>query len=226
MLLVHTSGPDVLRNLGRPALAFISVLMLASCTSGGSETKAADPCGISPTSQEGELVRSVLGTEDFSTKAYGPTSSLVDKAERALRVMGPEKDTFYTNVCGYGTEDERRDARVIFLAGWSLRTSAVPSAPNDASYAWNGARGVTNESRSSLLVPCDMPGELKTQSQKVWLTADMTYTFGPTRPDVNQAVKDRRMTFAYLMARRVTEALGCENEPLSKPPVVSPVPTP
>ncbi|MFD7914611.1 hypothetical protein ACFV30_28475 [Streptomyces sp. NPDC059752] len=43
---------------------------------------------------------------------------------------------------------------------------------------------------------------------------------------VDQAGKDRRMTLTYLMTRRVTDALGCENEPLEKPPVVKPLPAP
>ncbi|MCY0959058.1 hypothetical protein [Streptomyces sp. H27-H5] len=201
------------------------MLMLASCTSGGSGAEAANPCGISPSSEEAALVREVLGAEDFATKTYGDTNLLVGKMERALPTI-PQRESFYTNACGYSTDGEQSKAGVTFLAGWSLRTSTLPSFPKDVSYELNGARGVARNSGSMLLVPCDMPGELNAQSQKVWLTADTTYSFSPSRPDVDQATRDQRMTLAYLMTRRVTEALGCENKPLAKPPVVRPLPTP
>ncbi|MFJ4774927.1 hypothetical protein [Streptomyces sp. NPDC088762] len=200
------------------------MLMLASCASGELDEKAADPCGISPSSEEEALVRELLGTEAFETKAYGTTSKLVDKFKRALPVLRPEKHIFYTNACGYSTDDEQGDARMTFVPGWFLRASEVPSFPGDVSYDLNGARGVTSGTRTALFVPCDMPGELGSQSQKAWLTADITFT--PSRPDADQAAQGRRMTLAYLMARRVTDALGCENEPLAKPPVVKPLPTP
>lgn len=223
---MRTSGPDVLKAFVRSASALVCVLMLASCTSGDSEAEAANPCGINPSSEEAALVHELLGTEEFATKAYATTSRLVDKFERALPVLRPEKHIFYTNACEYRADDDHRDARVTFVPGWFLRTSTVPSSPDDASYDVNGARGLTNDLRSTLLVQCDMPGELRAQSQKVWLTADTTFTFNPSRSDVDQATKDRRMTLTYLMARRVTDALGCENKPLEKPPVVKPIPSP
>ncbi|MFD3697077.1 hypothetical protein ACFWUZ_13135 [Streptomyces sp. NPDC058646] len=221
---MRTSDPDVLKAVVRSTTAFVCVLVLASCTSGGSRTETANPCGISPSSEEEALVREVLGTEDFATKAYGDTGWLVDKMERALPVMRPEKHSFYTNACGYSVKDEQRDVRMTFLAGWFVRTSAVPSFPDDVSYSLNGARGTASGDRTTLLVQCDMPGELRAQSQNVWLTADTSFTSSPSRTVADQAAKDRRMTLTYLMARRVTEALGCENEPLAQPPVVKPLP--
>ncbi|MFJ7588083.1 hypothetical protein ACIQZO_12000 [Streptomyces sp. NPDC097617] len=219
-----TSGPDALKVLARSTAVLLVVLSLASCTSGGSEARAANPCGIASPSEEEALVREVLDTEGFTTKDYGPTSQLVDKAKRALPVISPKKDVFYTNVCRYSTGDEQGDANATFLAGWVLRDAAVPSTPNDSAYMVNGARGAANGSRSALLVQCDMPGDLGAKSREVWLTADLT--FGPSRPDVDQTAKDRRMTLTYLMARRVTDALGCENKPLEKPPVVKPLTAP
>ncbi|MEU3062030.1 hypothetical protein [Streptomyces subrutilus] len=212
------------KALARSTTALLGVLLLASCTSGGSEARSANPCGIGTASQEEALVREVLGSQDFTTKDYGSTSGFVDEAKRALPVLRPEKHTFYTNVCGYGTADERGAGGMTFLAGWLLRTSGAPSSPGDVPYALNGVRGVASDSRSTLLVPCDMPGDLREQSQKVWLTGDLT--FGQSRPATDQAAKDRRMTLAYLMTRRVADALGCENKPLEKAPVVKPAPTP
>lgn len=223
---MRTSGPDVLKALVQSTTAFICVLTLASCTSGGSEAEAANPCGISPSSEEAALVRELLGTEDFATKSYGTTSRLVDKFERALPVIRPEKHMFHTNACEYSMKDEHGDVRMTFVPGWFLRTHEAPSLPGDASYSLNGARGVTSGTRSTLLVQCDMPGELRAQSQEVWLTADIRFTFSPSRPAADQAAQGRRMTFTYLMARRVADALGCENKPLDKAPVVKPLPSP
>ncbi|MCX4962794.1 hypothetical protein [Streptomyces virginiae] len=219
-----TSGPDALKILARSTAVLVSVLTLASCTSGGSEAEAANPCGISSSSAEEALVRDVLGAEDFATKDYRTTSRLVDMMKRALPAIRPEKRVFYTNACRYSTDDKHGDVSATFLAGWSIRTSVVPSPPDDASYLLNGARGEAIGSRSSLLVQCDMPGELAAKSRDVWFTADIS--FSPSPPDVDQTTKDRRMTLTYLMARRVTDALGCENKPLEKPPVVKPLPTP
>ncbi|MFB7465895.1 hypothetical protein ACFCZ1_20765 [Streptomyces sp. NPDC056224] len=222
---MRTSGPDVRKAFAGSTLALLCVVALASCTADDSASKSADVCGISPSSEEESLVREVLGKEDFVTKAYGSTSVLVDKMERALPNM-PKRDMFYTNACGYSVGGEQGDSGVTFLAGWFLRTSELPSFPNDVSYEVNGVRGVARSSSSTLLVPCDLPGELRAQSQKVWLTADTTFTFSPSRPDADQAAQERRMTFTYLMARRITDALGCENKPLEKPPVVKPAPSP
>lgn len=167
-------------------------------------------------------MRELLGTDNFTTKSYRTTSGLVDEFERALPNLGPDKHIFFTHTCEYGTDG----ARVAFAPGWFLRTAAVPSFPNESTYSLSGARGVTSNSRSTLLVECDMPGELKEQSHKAWLTSDTRYTFTPSRPDADQAARDRRMTLTYLMAQRITDALGCENKPLEQPPVVKPLPSP
>nr|WSX51779.1 hypothetical protein OG409_24335 [Streptomyces sp. NBC_00974] len=222
---MRISGPDVLKGLVGPTTALVCVLMLASCTSADSEAEAAKLCAISPPSEEEALVRGLLGAEAFETKAYGTTRALVGKMERALPSVS-KRERFYTDACGYGADDEQRDIRATFLVGWLLKTAKEPSFPGDTFYDVNGARGITNDRRSTLLVQCDLPGDLREQSRKVWLTADTSYTFGPARPKADQATEDREMTLTYLMARRITDALGCENKPLEKPPVVKPLPAP
>ncbi|CAM5447076.1 hypothetical protein SAVIM338S_02727 [Streptomyces avidinii] len=222
---MRTFGPDVRKAFSGSALALLCAVTLASCTSNDSASKSADACGLSQSSEEESLVREVLGTEDFATRAYGSTSVLADKMRRALPNVA-DKERFYTNACGYSVGGEPREAGVTFLSGWFLRTAAPPSFPADVSYDVSGTRGVARNSDSTLYVACDMPGEFRAQSQKVWLTADTTYTFNPSRPDADQSIHDRRMALTYLMARRITEALGCENKPLEQPPVVKPLPTP
>ncbi|WP_327168125.1 hypothetical protein [Streptomyces subrutilus] len=90
----------------------------------------------------------------------------------------------------------------------------------------NGIPGETNDIASRLFVPCDLPDPLRELSDKVWLRADTSYSVNIRRPKGDQTSKDRQTAFAYLMTRRVTEALGCENKPLEKAPVVKPAPTP
>lgn len=222
---MRTFGPDVLPSVARSMAVVLCVLALASCSSGGSDAEAANPCGVSPPSQEEELAREILGTRDFETKADGSTERLVDKMERALPVIGPDKHVFFTEACDYSTDQAGRQVQATFVPGWLFRTSEEPLLPGQP-YSVNGVRGASGDSRSGLVVACDMPGELREASQKVWFTADITFTSSPSLPKVDQAERDRRMTLTYLMARRVTDALGCENKPLAKPPVVKPLPTP
>lgn len=223
---VRTSGPDVLQFLVRSTAALACVVMLASCTSGGSEADTANPCGISPPSEEGKLVGELLGTKGFDTKAVKTTSGLVEETERALRLIRPEKHRFSTDVCRYTGEGEQGQAKAVFASGWFLKDARPPAFASDSTYDLNGARGFANGGRSTLFVQCDLPGDLREQSQKVWLRADTSYTFSPSTPTADQTAKDRGMTLTYLMARRVTDALGCENEPLAQAPVVKPLPTP
>ncbi|WP_327306622.1 hypothetical protein OG730_26750 [Streptomyces sp. NBC_01298] len=211
-----------MKVFGRSAAALVCVLALASCTSDKPAPEAANLCGITAASEEETLMREVLGVKEFTTKVYTPTEKLVDMSERALPVIRPEKTRFFTNVCEYGTGDGQQDFHVTFLTGWSLRSAQAPLG-NGAVYELNGAQGLATDSRSRLLVQCDMPGELGEQSRKVWLTGDAN--FAPSRADVDQVTKDRRTVLTYLMARRVTEALGCENKPLAQPPVVKSLPT-
>ncbi|MFB6478565.1 hypothetical protein ACFCXF_08825 [Streptomyces virginiae] len=223
---MHTSSRDVIKTLGRSAAALVCVAALASCTSGDSEAEA-DLCGISASSEEEALVREILGTADFETKTYKSKSVLADKVKRALPGMRPGKNSYFNAACRYRVEDEHRAVSATFSFGWSPRVPPGPPS-NGVSYELDGASGVTSESNSTLLVQCDLPGELGAQSRNVWFSADAYFSFMPATGTgvVDQAGKDRRMTLTYLMTRRVTDALGCENKPLEKPPVVKPLPTP
>lgn len=226
MQLVHTSSRDVIKTLGRSAATLVCVAALASCTSGDSEAEA-DLCGISASSEEEALVREILGTADFETKTYKSKSVLADKVKQAMQQMIPGKDSYFNAACRYGRDDQQGGTYAIFSFGWSPRASSdVPTASGSVTYELNGAGGVVNTGNSTLLAQCDLPGELGAQSRNVRLSADAAFSAGPDGPAENQAAKDRRMTLTYLMARRVTDALGCENKPLEKPPVVKPLPTP
>ncbi len=227
MPLVHTSCRDVATVLGRSAAVLACVLALTSCTSGGSEAKAANPCEIRADAQEGALVRGILSVESFETKASKSTSELTDKMRFVLRNMKPGKDSASNAACTYGSTDGQRDARAVFSFGWSPREAvAEPTRPGDSAYDANGSRATASTTASALLVQCDLPGDLAAESRRVWLSADAYFSFTPSAPAADQAAKDRRATLTYLMTRRVTEALGCENKPLAQAPVVKPAPGP
>lgn len=224
---MRTSGPDVLKALARSTVALLCVLTLASCTSGDPEAKAADLCATTPASEEEVLLREVLQAEGFTTKVYKPRDEMVKKLQRELRLMRPEKETYYNLSCAFQAESQDRLARASFSFGWFPRAvPQKPTFPGDVVYDVNGARGVADDTKAKLLVQCDMPGELAAQSKQGWLSVDVYYMFRDFQPDRDRTAKDRKMTLAYLMARRVTDALGCENKPLEKPPVVKPLPSP
>ncbi|MFE4262195.1 hypothetical protein [Streptomyces sp. NPDC056883] len=44
---------------------------------------------------------------------------------------------------------------------------------------------------------------------------------GPDEGACVRTPRDRQTTLTYLMARRVTDALGCENKPLEQAPAVT-----
>ncbi|NXY97968.1 hypothetical protein HYE82_27050 [Streptomyces sp. BR123] len=217
----------MLKTLGRSTAALLCVLTLASCNLGDADEKAADLCGTTSSSEEAVLLREVLETEGFTTKVRKSMGELVKKLERDLRSMRPEKQTYYHLTCTFQADTDTRLAQANFSFAWAPRTSPQqPWFTGDVSYDVNGARGVADYTKARLLVQCDMPGELAEQSQKAYLSADVYYSFMDFEPDTGQAATDRKMALAALMTRRVTEALGCENKPLEKPPVVKPLPTP
>ncbi|MCP3756142.1 hypothetical protein [Streptomyces sp. TBY4] len=228
-----------MRISARPAAAaLVSLLLLlplASCTPGSGEP-AAHPCGLGADSREDALVREVLARESYETQVLDSTSALAKTMEQALPSIGPKKTSFGANACAYKRIVDLDIAHMVLVAGWVLRGSEGRPYFDDVAYELNGVRGLTNigvsefglttASRSNLLIPCDLPGKLAARSRKVWLEAELRYTFSPRRLELDQAAKDSRMTLTYLLARRVTDALGCENQPLAKPPVVEPLPAP
>ncbi|MEU5805696.1 hypothetical protein [Streptomyces sp. NPDC047718] len=217
----------MLKALGRSTAALTCAVLLASCSSGDADEKAAGLCGTTSSSEEAVLLREVLETEGFTTKARKSMGELVKKLERDLRSMPPEKQTYYHLICSFQADTETRLARANFSFAWAPRTAPQqPWFTGDVSYDVNGARGVADNATARLLVQCDMPGDLATQSQKAYLSADAYYSFMDFEPDKSQAATDRKMALTALMTRRVTEALGCGNKPLEKSPVVKPLPTP
>lgn len=224
-------GPDASKILARSTAAVLAVLTLASCTSGEPEAKADDLCSITPASEEDKLLRGIIRADGFETYVTSRTGSLVKTLERSLSEMKPTTETFAPSTCRYSPPTRTESA--AFSVGWAPRTSKFvePSLPEAGRFDVNGSFGESNYYSTKLFVRCDMPGDLAEPSKSAWLYAKASYTVNLGRTDIapadiDQPAKDRQTSLTYLMTRRVTEALGCENKPLAKAPVVKPLSTP
>ncbi|MGW6691187.1 hypothetical protein [Streptomyces sp. NPDC054961] len=228
---MRTSGRDVVKALGRATAVLVCGLTLVSCTSDKPEGEARNekpPCGVSPSSQEGVLLRDVIAADDFEALVHNSTSEVVATLRSALPQTRPENQIPPTTRCALWAAGEK-GAAVTFRFGWVSRASKEMQFPLPDSVPFEmdgGAFGQANDTKTSLYVGCDMPGALGVPSKSVWFHAKAEHSVSSTAAAVDQAARDRQTALTYLMARRVTDALGCENKPLEKPPVVKALPTP
>ncbi|MFI5621306.1 hypothetical protein [Streptomyces sp. NPDC051567] len=224
----RTFGREFRKAGARSTAVLACVLMVASCAPGEPEAKTDHLCEITGPSEEGKLLREIFRTEEFGTEIQNGTSRLTDRLGDELRKMEPQKATDRVHACAYLPDRQKGAGRATFTFGWvplDLPKESVRSLPGGIRYEVNGTTGETNDTASLLRVQCDMPGDLGPLSKKALLLADVSYSVNIPRKDVDQATRDRQTVLAYLMTRRVTEALGCENKPLEKEPVVSPLPS-
>ncbi|MFF3211221.1 hypothetical protein ACFYYB_11215 [Streptomyces sp. NPDC002886] len=231
MLLVHTSGRDVVKALGRATAVLVSGLMLVSCTSGEPEAHAKNekpPCGVGPSSEEGVLLRDVIAADAFEDFVYNSTSELVATLRSALPEVSPEHRIPVKTRCVLSGADGVGGS-VTFRFGWVSRAAEKLDfvLANGIPFEMDGGVfGQANDTDTNLYVGCDMPGALGGPSKSAWFHAKAEHSTSSTPAAVDQAARDRQTALTYLMARRITEALGCENKPLEQAPVVKPLPTP
>jgi hypothetical protein len=226
---VRTSGRDVLKAFARSTTALLSVVMLASCASGEPEAKAEQPCGISSSSEEGVLLRGIFRAEEFETLIYNSTGEVATALRHGLPETSPGRRPYLKPTCALWAAGQNGGDRVTFSFGWISRTAkeVKEPLPNGVPFeADGGAFGQANDTDTSLYVGCEMPAELGGPSKSAWLRATASHNVSPPRTGIDPAVRDRQTALTYLMTRRITEALGCENKPLEKPPVVKPLPAP
>lgn len=219
----------MIKTLGRSTAALVCGLALASCTSGEPEAKSEQPCGVSPSSQEGVLLRGIIPAEGFEALVYNSTSEVATALRYALPETSPERRTSPKSTCALWAAGQNGGDRVTFRFGWVSRASKEVEQPLSKGVPFEadgGAFGQANDTNTSLYVGCEMPDELGGPSKSAWFHATAEHNISPPRTDIDQTVRDRQTALTYLMARRVTDALGCENKPLEKPPVVKPLPTP
>ncbi|WP_411105807.1 hypothetical protein [Streptomyces sp. cmx-4-9] len=226
-LPVRTCGRNVLKAFVPSATALLAVVMLASCSSGEPEAKSGQPCGVSASSEEGVLLKEILGAQEFEALVYNSTDDVATTLRSALPGMSPAGRTSPKQTCALWAAGQNGGDRVTFSFRWVSRTSTEAEQPLPDAVPFQtagGAHGQANDTDTAMLVTCEMPGELGGPSKAAWLQAKASRPAGPPRTDVDQAARDRQTALTYLMARRVTDALGCENKPLAEPPVVKPAP--
>ncbi|MEU1126704.1 hypothetical protein ABZ371_24805 [Streptomyces sp. NPDC005899] len=211
------------------------VVALAIAASGCTSDDSTEPqargelCRLAPDSGESGALRRLLGEKDVRTDISNDTDDLTESMREWLEPGGPERSALPLRMCSYRPA-KTTGARMVSLEfGWLPREGAGSKAgtlPGKVRhYTVDDAAVQANDTVSRLTVPCRMPGDLEKASQKVLLQAEASNTL-LMGTDVRQKTIDQQITFLYLMTRRAAEALGCENDPLAKKPVVEPSPVP
>ncbi|MFE4370075.1 hypothetical protein ACFRMN_17920 [Streptomyces sp. NPDC056835] len=221
----HT--PKALNPLKASAAVAAIVLAAASCTTESPAPAASNSCEHAPASTEAKLVSQLLGTDEYKT-GYRDDSGLSEKLTDELRQWKPGGTEYTTDVCRFSPKVPRTSGgntlRVEFY--WTSRSNPSKWGRTSGSYYnFNGITGESDETLGKLRVPCSLPGELNGLSKQTLLGADVSNT-AYEGPEVNQQARDQQILFLYLMTRKATEALGCENNPLKADPIVKAYTTP
>lgn len=206
----------------RSVLALVCLVAAAGCSVEESGPRAADPCAIADPSGERDLLRQITGSGDFDTRINATTEHLVDSLKTDLRTL-PSSPWL---MCGYVPAQRKDGGRVQLQVRWQPQDQREQLPKGSMPFEVNGAVGRADDIGSVLRVRCDMPGDLRGLSDRALLSVEGSFGIRAPRTDMTQADRDRQTAFTYLMARRVTEALGCENKPLKRAPVVKQLPLP
>ncbi|MFJ3905960.1 hypothetical protein [Streptomyces sp. NPDC090025] len=211
------SGRPGARGLAAAALAAALALGAAACTSGGDSGQVRGLCGPAAASATGQALRAVLGTDEFTAKVETPDEDFVARMRKNLREREDRRSTVPTYLCGYFPEGS--EERMVLDYAWNPADQRGQDSAER--YGLNGATGVTGPLSAGLYVECTLPGDLAEPSRSAVLRADAALTIDRGR-DLDEAAREQRLRYLYLMTRDVTEMLGCENKPLAKEPVVAP----
>ncbi|WP_405390784.1 hypothetical protein OG596_24690 [Streptomyces sp. NBC_01102] len=181
-------------------------------------------CSHPRTSTVGKLVQELPGTEQYEINIRNTDEGLKEKMNEHLREWQPGILAFKIQTCAISPEYSKTSGgntlRTDF--SWTSRENPDPSgrpADTHSFYNLNGAYGESDETLTKLHIECDLPGELGQLSQRTLLVAHSSNTVY-VGPRVGQDARDRQIHFLHLMARKATDAVGCENEPLKKNPVI------
>ncbi|MFZ3497748.1 hypothetical protein ACODT5_31750 [Streptomyces sp. 5.8] len=227
MLRMRTSSR---RDVGRAAkwsvVALACLLAASGCSAQDAESRPDHLCEIADPSDERDLLRQIVRSDEFDTQISTTTERLVDRLKGDLRTMPSDDETSPWLVCGYVPTQRKDTGRVRLQVRWQPHSHREGTPEGSVPFEANGAVGRANDVGSLLRVRCDMPGDLRSLSDAAVLSVEGSFGISTPRTDMVQADRDRQTTLTYFMARRVTEALGCENKPLEQAPVVKPLPTP
>ncbi|MGW4231419.1 hypothetical protein ACWEF9_19345 [Streptomyces sp. NPDC004980] len=225
---IATSGA---RSIRAASSAVVLLAFAASgCAAEEGKGQAKDElCRLDTGTSESATLRQLLGEDDIRTDISNDADDLTESMQDWLKPGGPERTVLPLRMCSYRPETPAVPRMVSIEFGWQLRDVAGNKAgdlPGKVHhYTVNDATVQANDIVSRLTVPCRMPGGLEKASQKVLLQGKAANTL-LVGTDVQQKTIDQQITFLYLMTRRATEALDCQNDPLTKKPAVKPSPTP
>ncbi|MFJ8697515.1 hypothetical protein [Streptomyces roseolilacinus] len=206
--------------MGLLALAVLT----ASCEAQPASAPSVDhPCLIAEGSDEEKLLQRTLRTERFKGEWFKTTEGLVQKLKKDLQQMKPRSSTVPTGMCDYIPEPKHGSDRVAVEISWTspnvLNRGGVPSE-DFTRYTVNGVPADSTDIIARLQVTCGLSGDLKADSGKALLQATLANTLNTGRRDAE--AQKQQIAFLYVMTRRATDALGCENKPLQGDPVVKP----
>ncbi|MFF9200043.1 hypothetical protein ACF09L_33030 [Streptomyces sp. NPDC014779] len=195
---------------------------MAACTSDGSDSQVEGLCGPAADSEAGKALREVLETDDFATEAMQTDERFLARFTKDLKEWGGKDSTSPSYLCTFVPADDEKKSVVLSYAWSPAEEPQEKTAKGGATlYDVNGATGEPGHLGTTLYVTCRMPGELGENSKKAVLRADASLTVNRGK-EVTKALEERQLSALYLMTRGVTDALGCENKPLDKAPVVKP----
>ncbi|MDQ0797219.1 hypothetical protein [Streptomyces sp. B1I3] len=206
------------------ALTAVALLWLATsaCTTDGKAAPEKEFCDVPTSSAEGKLVRDQLKAQNLRSTVFAETSDLVEGMQERLEEDLSEP-TLPQATCSYAPRDTAGTKTLRIEFSWVPRNVEAGHGnklPGPLShYNVNGAVGEANDISSHLRVECVLPGADKKTSKQILLQGEASNTL-LMGTEVQQKTIDQQVTFLYLMTRRATEALGCENDPLAKEPVV------
>lgn len=204
------------------------VVMATSCASESPPTPPPESLCVMAVGSDGEKsVQRTLRSDRFDTTWYVPTAKLVERLGADLRQMKPGGRTLPIDTCDYIPQPKQGAHRVGVAFSWS--SPGVPDwgrVPLEevTRYDVNGVHVESTYWRAELSVACRLPEELAEASQGAVFRSELSNSLNAERP-VDAEAKEQQIKLLYVMARRATDALGCEGDPLKGDPVVKPVPS-
>ncbi|MER7520860.1 hypothetical protein [Streptomyces sp. NPDC126499] len=205
------------------AIAFSAI----SCTTTEPPSQAKDRlCEISEGSAEEALLHRTLAARSYDTEWLHRDRDFSERMQDMLR-HSSTPSTPRVESCGFAPRDQQSNARdVVIHFSWTPRVdpSKHPRLKERTYYELGNSFGESSDAFTELRTPCTIPGDLRTKSEERFLHAKATYSADlDAAPDTT--MRNEQVSFLYLMARRATNALGCEGNPLKADPVAKPIAT-
>ncbi|MFF7178876.1 hypothetical protein [Streptomyces sp. NPDC008121] len=208
-----------------PSLTLACILALTSCSS---EPPAGRPddylCNLPANSTEEKLLHEVMRTKSFRTDVHNSESQFSQEMKEILQKYPDQASMHALMGCSFVPKGQPDAGQVRITFEWAARSDRSSPPPENAvrRYNLNGATGESTDTSSHLYTQCVLPGELNGKSKKIPLHAEASFTMnlGPVR---DHGTQEEQISFLYLITRRATESLGCENKPLERAPVATPL---